>query len=39
MADVLSIISLVSFILSGVFLIAAIVLLVVFKIPSVIGDL
>ena len=39
MADILSIISLVSFILSGVFLIAAIVLLVVFKIPSVIGDL
>lgn len=39
MADILSIISLVSFILSGVFLTTAVVLFVIFKIPSVVGDL
>ena len=39
MADILSIVSLVSFILSGVAFVLAILLFILFRIPSVIGDL
>lgn len=39
MADVLSIVSLVSFILSGVAFVLAILFFILFRIPSVIGDL
>lgn len=39
MADTLSIISIIAYIAAGVFLILAVILAIVFRIPSVIGDL